>query len=112
MKSFFSFQVLVVSILIFSTNLLLAENWPCWRGPRGDGTCIEQNVPTNWDPAGALWKTELPGKGHASVIVWDNRLFTVTAMTATKERVLLCIDSGSGKIIWQQTVVQQRDPAA
>lgn len=51
-----------------------AEFWPCWRGPCGDGACIEQNIPTNWDPAGAAWKTEIPGQGHASAIVWGDRV--------------------------------------
>jgi outer membrane protein assembly factor BamB len=106
MKTFFSFKTLVISVLFLSSNFARAENWPGWRGPRSDGTCIEQDVPTNWDPAGALWKTELPGKGHASAIVWGDRVFTVTGMTETKERILLCIDRTSGKILWQQTVVQ------
>jgi outer membrane protein assembly factor BamB len=83
-----------------------AESWPGWRGPRGDGTCVEQGIPTNWDPAGALWKTEIPGQGHASAIVWGDRVCTVTGLPATKERVLLCLDRASGKILWQQTVVQ------
>jgi outer membrane protein assembly factor BamB len=106
MKSVFSYQTLMIIILLFSSCFARAENWPCWRGPRGDGTCIEQNVPTNWDPAGALWKTELPGKGHASPIVWGSHVFTVTGMTATKERVLLCLDCKTGEIVWQRTVVQ------
>jgi outer membrane protein assembly factor BamB len=106
MKTIFSYQVLVIGILLFLSNFARAENWPDWRGPRSDGTCIEQGVPTNWDPAGALWKTELPGKGHASAIVWGDRVFTVTGMTETKERILLCLDRTSGKILWQQTVVQ------
>ena len=83
-----------------------AEFWPCWRGPRGDGTCIEKNVPTNWDPAGAIWKVELPGKGHASAIVWGSRVFTVTALPEMRQRVLLCLDRDTGKILWQQTVVR------
>jgi outer membrane protein assembly factor BamB len=83
-----------------------AEPWPGWRGPRGDGTCIEPNAPTNWDVSHALWKTEIPGRGHASAIVWGNRVCTVTGLAATKERVLLCLDRASGKIVWQQTVVQ------
>jgi outer membrane protein assembly factor BamB len=106
MKTIFSYQVLVISILFFWSNFAQAENWPGWRGPRSDGTCIEQDVPTNWDPAGALWKTELPGKGHASAIVWGDRVFTVTGITETKERILLCIEHTSGKILWQKTVVQ------
>jgi len=102
MKRILAFAILLAN----SANTSKAEFWASWRGPRGDGICIEQNVPTNWDPAGAIWKTELPGQGHASPIVWGDQVFTVTALPATKERVLLCLDRASGKILWQQTVVQ------
>jgi hypothetical protein len=103
-----SFKTLILGSLIFFclVTAARAEFWPCWRGPRGDGTCIEKNVPTNWEPAGALWKTELPGKGHASAIVWGDRVFTVTGLPETKERVLLCLDRNAGRIIWQKTVVR------
>jgi hypothetical protein len=92
MKTIFSYQALVIGILLFSSNFARAENWPDWRGPRSDGTCIEQGVPANWDPVGALWKTEIPGKGHASAIVWGDRVLTVTGITDTQQRVLLCLD--------------------
>jgi outer membrane protein assembly factor BamB len=105
-KPFFGYKVLLVGFLLFLSSYAIAENWPCWRGPRGDGTCVEQDVPTNWDPAGALWKTELPGKGHSSPIVWGDRVLTATGITETKERVLLCFDRNTGSILWQQTVVQ------
>jgi outer membrane protein assembly factor BamB len=99
----------VLSVLLcclFAAPMVKAENWPGWRGPRGDGTCIEIDVPTNWNPAQALWKTRLPGKGHASPIIWENRIYTVTGLVESKERVLLCIDRSNGKILWQQTVVK------
>ena len=100
------FAMLLSGLLAAGTPTAQAEHWPGWRGPRGDGSCIEKNVPTNWDPALATWKIELPGKGHASPIVWGDRVCTVTSITATKERILLCIDRTSGKIVWQETVVQ------
>lgn len=83
-----------------------AESWPCWRGPRGDGTCAERNVPADWDGAGATWKTEIPGQGHASPIVWGDRVVIATAMPETTERMLLCLDRATGEILWQQTVVK------
>jgi len=98
--------VLPAGLLACSPFAGKAEPWPCWRGPRGDGTCLEQNIPTNWDPTNALWRIELPGVGHASPIVWGDRIFTVTAQPATQERILLCLDRASGKVLWQQTVVQ------
>ncbi len=106
MKRHLHSTVLLVSLIIDFTTIAKAESWPCWRGPRGDGTCIEQNVPANWDVAGAIWKTEVPGQGHASAIVWGNRVCTATAVPASKERMLICLDRASGKILWQQTVVQ------
>jgi len=58
-----------------------AENWPGWRGPRGDGSSLEKNLPDRWNgprDENIAWKVEIPGKGHASPIVWDDRIFVVT----------------------------------
>ena len=86
-------------------NPAAAENWPGWRGARGDGISREENVPTDWDVAHAVWKIALPGAGHASPIVWGDRVVTVTALPDQKDRILLCLDRRTGKILWQQTVV-------
>ncbi len=83
-----------------------AENWPCWRGPRVDGTSHEPGVPVHWSAtSNVVWKTALPGVGHASPIVWADRVFTVTALLDTQERALLCLDRRTGKILWRKTVV-------
>ena len=76
----------------------------CLRGPRTDGTSLEKNVPKDWDVANAIWKTAVPGVGHASPIVWGDRVFTVTAMPEKLDRMLLCFDRATGKILWQQIV--------
>src|SRR5262245_3041478 len=85
-----------------------AENWPGWRGPRGDGTSLEPHVPTKWngqtgDNIG--WKTEIPGTGHSSPIVWGEQVFVVTCLDDKSERALLCLDRRTGKILWQQSVL-------
>ncbi|HOC54634.1 MAG TPA: PQQ-binding-like beta-propeller repeat protein [Verrucomicrobiota bacterium] len=83
-----------------------AENWPCWRGPRLDGTSQEQDIPTHWNATNNVrWQTELPGAGHASPIVWDDRVFTVSARPEAQDRLLLCLDRRTGKPVWQQTVL-------
>jgi outer membrane protein assembly factor BamB len=97
-------MVKAIAILSLIPLAALAENWPCWRGPRLDGTSLEKNVPVNWSStSNVLWKTEVPGIGHASPIVWGNRIFTVSAIQ--EERVLLCFDRAKGMILWQKTVV-------
>ncbi len=98
-------SVLVFAIILFHANSF-AENWPCWRGSRLDGTSLERNVPVHWTAqSNVLWSAELPGLGHASPIVWENRIFTASAIGEQEARVLLCIDRASGKILWQKTVL-------
>lgn len=84
-----------------------SQNWPGWRGPNGDGTTEETNLPVEWSAdKNILWKTEVPGVGHSSPIVWEDRLFTLTAFPETKEKVLLCYNSRNGDLLWQRTVVK------
>ena len=93
---------------LLSVSACLAEDWPGWRGPRGDGTSTEKQVPVQWDAAkneGVLWKAAIPGDGHSSPIILGKRIFVSTALTDTQERVLLCIDRDSGKELWRRTVV-------
>ncbi len=84
-----------------------AENWPCWRGPRLDGTSLEKQIPVQWSTtSNVTWRTALPGIGHASPIVWEDRIFTVAALLEKTERVLLCLERDTGKILWQKTVLE------
>ncbi len=83
-----------------------AEDWPCWRGPRLDGSSHETHLPLYWSAtSNVLWKTELPGAGHASPIVWNDRVFLVAGLAETQERLLLCLDRTTGAILWRKTVL-------
>jgi hypothetical protein len=83
-----------------------AEDWPQWRGPRLDGRSVETAFPVSWKQGENIaWRAELPGSGHASPIVYDGRVFTVAAKSDTQERLLLCLDRTTGKLLWQRTVV-------
>src|SRR5205807_5544748 len=52
------------------------------------------------------WKTEIPGEGHASPIVWGDRICTVSARLDHQDRILLCLDRRTGRILWQKTVLE------
>lgn len=85
------------------------ENWPCWRGPRGDGTSADEQLPTRWDcetGENVRWKVAVPGSGHASPIVWEDRVLVVGCIDKSQERVLTCLDRRSGKTLWQQVVLK------
>jgi outer membrane protein assembly factor BamB len=92
--------------LLFALQVTAAD-WPQWRGPKGDGTSVEKDFPTSWGATTNIaWKTEIPGRGHASPIVVGNRVLTVSAVKDTEDRILLCLDRKTGKILWTQSVVK------
>jgi hypothetical protein len=91
--------------LICAASLARGEDWPCWRGPRGDGSSHEAGIPTRWSGSENIaWKTAIPGLGHASPIVWHDRVFLISCIGDTTERVLVCLDRNTGRTLWQRTV--------
>lgn len=96
---------MISGVLFVASHSVLAEDWPCWRGPRGDGSSLEKNIPIRCDAEHLLWKTALPGIGHSSPIVWGDRIFTLTALPEKEDRLLLCLDRKMGAIIWQKIVL-------
>lgn len=64
-------------------------------------------MPIRWSAStNLLWKAAVPGLGHASPIVWSNRVFSVTCLPDSEERVLLAWSLDDGRELWRQTVVQ------
>ena len=100
-------KTLGILLLFISFSVANAENWPNWRGPNGDGTSSETNIPTKWDSVtNVLWKIEVTGVGHGSPAVWEDRLFLISAQPETMEKLLLCYDCKSGNLLWKQTVLK------
>jgi outer membrane protein assembly factor BamB len=107
MKPISNLLTVLAVIVSIAQSSAVAEDWPGWRGPRGDGTSLEASVPTKWSGSdNVAWKTPVPGRGHSSPIIWGNRIFLTTALTDTKDRMLLCLDRRTGKILWQETVIR------
>jgi hypothetical protein len=80
-------------------------NWPGWRGPRGDGSSMDPNVPVKWTMTDdEVWKIRIPGTGHSSPVIWEERIFVVSAIEDGAERVLLSLDRKTGKILWRKSV--------
>ncbi len=108
------------------------NNWPMFRGPGASGVADGYPTRTTWnaDPAagnvtGVLWKTDIPGLGHSSPIVWENRIFLATAVRLAGKAslrigdygdnkaaqdgdeqrwVVLCFDKRSGKRLWEHVL--------
>jgi outer membrane protein assembly factor BamB len=101
------FISLILFVLILnSVTVTQAQNWPGWRGPNGDGTSIETNLPVKWDSkTNVLWKIPVPGTGYSSPIVWNDKLFLISALVDTHVKVLLCYSCKNGALLWQKTVI-------
>jgi outer membrane protein assembly factor BamB len=62
------------------------ENWPQWRGPHQDGVAPKADPPTTWsETKNVKWKVAIPGEGHATPIVWGDKIFVQTAVGTGKK---------------------------
>ena len=78
------------------------DQWPRFRGVAGAGISNQKGLPVRWERDAYAWKTALPGLGHASPSVWNDHLFLVSAEADGQSRVLLDIDTTTGKIRWRR----------
>lgn len=57
------------------------NNWHHWRGPLGNGTAVNANPPLSWSETENIrWKVPIPGLGHATPIIWEDKIFVQTAI--------------------------------
>jgi hypothetical protein len=107
-----------------ATNTPAERFWPQWRGPYATGVSKLATPPTEWSESkNVRWKTEIPGRGSASPVVWGDKVFVLSAVPigvtgdeahAPRGRSLdphtfmvLAIDRTSGRIAWQQVAAEQ-----
>jgi outer membrane protein assembly factor BamB len=93
-----------------------AEDWPQFRGPTGLGYSSERTLPTEWggrNKKNVLWSAALVGEGHASPIVYKERVFVCTVRwpESVKDRTkvipehhVLCYSTVDGKQLWDTQV--------
>ena len=59
-------------------------HWPHWRGPFFNGMA-RGDAPTVWsDTSNIKWKTNIPGRGHSTPVIWGDKIFLTTAIPTGK----------------------------
>ena len=127
-KSFLPLICSTMLLLISSANAQVnpERQWPSYRGYMSSGVLDNTNLPESFDLAKGLnikWKTEVPGLGLSSPVIWGTRLFITTAIGKSGESGLktglygdvtpvkdstehawkvLCYDKNNGKLLWEK----------
>ena len=126
----------------FSIHLLIAlisyapadDNWTQWRGPQNSGASLSAAPPLTWSEAENIkWKVPIDGNGTSTPIVWENKVFVLTAIrtdekdpsipdpkdqpktnffdikrpNAVHEFAVICLDRNSGKELWRDVATKK-----
>jgi len=100
-------------ILLFcGAGITHAEDWPQWRGVRGDGTWRAPALPAQWPEAGLKKSWDIPiGGGYGGIAVAADRVFVMDLQPPVEvarpksddpdgiERIL-CLNPNDGSMIW------------
>ena len=106
------------------------KDWPQFRGIAASGVAEGFNLPADWDiksGRNVAWKTDIPGIGHSSPVVWGDDIFLSTAISgkgdaslkigaygdvrpvqddSEHEWLVYAIDKKTGTIKWKQSVAK------
>lgn len=108
------------------------NNWPQWRGPLATGAAVKGNPPVQFSETKNLkWKTTIPGRGHATPIVWGDKIIVQTAVSTNEkapqapegagegsrmapnqtdkihEFFVLMVDRNTGEILWETMATRE-----
>jgi outer membrane protein assembly factor BamB len=121
----------VTLIVLSAGGSLLAQQdahryWAQWRGPLATGVAPHATPPLEWSETRNLrWKVEIPGRGSASPVVWNDRIFVLTAQPRglsgdaahrplggsgsppEHDMKVIAIDRESGRTLWERTASTQ-----
>jgi outer membrane protein assembly factor BamB len=93
---------------------VLADDWPQFRGPTGQGIVPPGRYPIEWSPSKSVtWRKPIPGKGWSSPIVSGGFIYLTTAVALDKNHRhdqslrALCLDAKTGETVWNTEVFQQ-----
>lgn len=90
-------------LLTLLCTLSQAEDWPRWRGEKGDGRWNPPDIPEDFaqrEPRRS-WQKDI-GAGYGGVTVSGGRVFVMDRQKAPQEvERVLCFDAESGKELWQ-----------
>lgn len=92
-----------LTCILLLPGTVTAQEWARFRGPNGTGISEAKGIPTTWTAADFTWRTELPGLGHSSPVIWADKVFVLSADGEQATRYMLCYSAVNGKQLWKRT---------
>jgi outer membrane protein assembly factor BamB len=96
--------LLLAGVLLASTALANADDWPQWRGPNRDGVSKETGLLKTWPKEGPklLWTYRDAGVGYSGPAVVGDRVYCMGGRGDTE--YLFALDVQSSKEVWAAKV--------
>jgi outer membrane protein assembly factor BamB len=93
-------MLFTLSLLLVAWTAQAEENWPQFRGPRGDGKTDAVGLPLTWsETENVRWKTAIHDRGWCSPVIWGDQIWLTTAREDGKEMFVLGLDKKTGEIL-------------
>ena len=96
----------VVSLLLIlsvSVNIVLASDWPSWRGPNQNGVSSETGLISSWSADGEnlIWKADFMGR--STPVVLNGRVYVIgrVGKDITEQERVACFDAETGEMLWE-----------
>jgi len=122
----FAAVLLVLSTMALNGAVNDARNWAQWRGPEMSGVSRTAKPPVEWSETRNIkWKVQIPGRGSSSPVVWNDRIFLLTAIPVgisgdaqhaprgalpqrgVHQYKVLALDRKTGKTVWEHTAREE-----
>jgi outer membrane protein assembly factor BamB len=100
-KKYYTIHIafLFCSLFVLNSAMSQSENWTHFRGNRLNGIANSVGSPINFnDTLNVKWKTEIPGKGLSSPVIFEDQVWITSASEDGKELFAVCLDFESGDI--------------
>ena len=88
-----------------------AENWPQFRGPKGDGHASAAQLPVQFGEGnGVKWKTPVHGRGWSSPVIWGSQIWMTTATEDGTKLSVVAVDKETGRILHDKVIFEVANP--
>jgi outer membrane protein assembly factor BamB len=96
-------QVIYYSLLVsvsYSSPEETPNQWTRFRGTHGTGIDSIAEGPGSWEESDVHWKIDLPGTGHASPVIWQDRIFVTSSDDTGDAGYVVAVHERTGELVW------------